>query len=90
MRERYFLPKIAAHNYDTFCGLIGSDLPNTYNEWLQLQAKETRERTQVGYDVQMIEIDPNEFARYCGAKGVATDTLRLVHLACEKAAGHRY
>ena len=60
MRERYPLPYIAPHNYDSFRRLSGSDLPDSYDEWLQLHTKEKRERGQVGYDVQEVQVDPSE------------------------------
>lgn len=90
MCEPYFLPLIHAVQYDAFRSLLGDDLPNTYDEWLQLHANEKRERSMVGFDVREIQVDPHEFARYCGARGIAADGLRLLHFAAEKGSGNRY
>jgi hypothetical protein len=43
MATAVYYPKIRAMDYGTFRGEPHLNLPNTYNEWLDLQAKEMRE-----------------------------------------------
>ena len=90
MREPDPLPRISQQNYQAVRSLPGSDLPDTYDEWLQSHLKETRERTQVGYDVYEVEVDPHEFARFCATRGKPADGKRLLDFAIEKFAGNRY
>ena len=90
MREKYFLPLLSPQHHETFRGLPGSDLPDTYDEWFKLHTKEKLERNQVGFDVVEIQVDPNEFVRYITPRGIAGDGLRLLHFADEKGRGNRY
>jgi hypothetical protein len=90
MRTPDPLPNISSRNYQAIRSLSGSDLPDTYDEWLQASTKDRRERAQAGFDPRLIEIDPNEFARYCAARGEPADGKRLLDFTGEKFAGNRY
>lgn len=89
-RESYFLPLIARQDYETFRRLNGSDLPDTYDEWFKLHSKEKLERGQVGYMVEERHVDPREFVRYCGARGIAPTGLNLLRFVEGNAAGENY
>jgi hypothetical protein len=87
IREPYLLPRVSRQNYQTLHGLPGSDLPDTYDEWFKLFTKQKLERGQAGFDVHEIEIDPHEFAQYCGERGIPPDGHRLLDFANEKGVG---
>lgn len=85
------LPNISSErNYQAIRRLPGSDLPDTYNEWLQASTEARRERAQAGFDVRLVEIDPNEFGRFCASRGDPADGKRLLDFTKEKFAGNRY
>jgi hypothetical protein len=90
IRESCFLPHISRQNYKAIRDLPGSDLPDTYDEWFKLFAKERLEYGQVGYDVHELEVDPCEFTRYCRAIGMSSNGQRLLNFAEEKASGSQY
>ena len=55
-----------------------------------LHAKQKLERGQVGYVVKEININPSEFGRYCGARGIAPNGIALLNFTAEKFAGNNY
>ena len=86
-----YYPAIRATDYDTFSGVLHASLPDTYDRWLDFQHKEMREIVLAGNNPKEVEVDPDEFARYCQAKRATTrnlDTLR--QFAAEKGTGKRY
>jgi len=64
MDDVFELPAIRPDDYRAFRDIPTRDLPNTYDEWLQLVAKRRLERGQAGFVVVDIQIEPHEFARY--------------------------
>ena len=90
MREPYPIPFITPQHFDAFRRLLSPDFPNSYDEWFKLHTKEKLERGQVGYDVLETQVDPDEFPRYCRARGVTPNRKTLLDFAFEKAAGNHY
>lgn len=75
---KYFIPLIAPENYDAFRRILHDNIPNSYDVWLDLRAKERTVLIGQGFDVVGVEIEPNEFTRYCDREGAKRDihTLR--------------
>lgn len=90
MRERYPIPLITPQDFNAFRGLLSPDFANSYDEWFNLHTKEKLERGQVGFDIHEIQVDPNEFVRYCRACGVTPNRKTLLDFAIEKDAGGHY
>lgn len=88
MQDAEFLPVIIRQQYELFRKLPQSDLPNTYDEWLNLHTNIKRERGQMGFNIREVQIDPHQFAEYCRSRGIAADGLRLSHFAREKGLGN--
>ena len=90
MPAPYYLPFILPERYQAFLRLEDSDLPDTYDESLKLHTEQKLQRGRMGLDVREVQVDPDEFARYCGARGIAADGLHLLHFTEEKVAGNNY
>ncbi len=89
-RDEFLFPDIAAHNYDAIRGREATDFPNTYDEWLKLINERRLEHERRNFITRKVQINPDEFARYCGRYGDPHDLKRLMDFAAEKAAGNRY
>jgi hypothetical protein len=64
MATRY-LPRITAEQHDTFRDTVNFYPADTYDKWLYLQAKEIADWEGRGEKVILVDVSPNEFARYC-------------------------
>ena len=84
MGDVFWYPRIASHHYKTLRGLDGSDLPDTYDEWLKLATKIKLERGRMGFDVREVEINPHEFVSFCSARGIAPHGASLLSFSVEK------
>lgn len=90
VREIWPAPFIAPEHYEAFRRFVGLDLPDTYHEWLRLSDKEAFERAKVGYQVERLQVNPDEFTRYCDARWATANGIALMNFVREKAAGQRY
>ena len=84
------LPFFNPDDYPAFRRMIGSDLPDTYDEWLQLHTKEKRELSNVGHSIRVIKIYPDDFARFLSARGQRANFSTLRAFTSEKAARNEY
>lgn len=77
--ETYYLPVIAAQDFEAFRRLLKDEIGATYEIWLQ------RHREKVSYygtaNVVEINIAPDQFARFCHSETRAYDGKTLVDLA---------
>jgi hypothetical protein len=64
-KEEYLIPQISQHDYHAFRRLISTDLPKTYKEWHWLMEQARLENESRKIIVRTIEINFQEFARYC-------------------------
>jgi len=85
-----YYPRIRLADYDTLRSEPNLNLPDTYNEWLDFSYQEQRQIILAGNDPVEIEIDPDEFARFCQALGSARTFDRLLQFAAEKGSGKQY
>lgn len=83
-----FLPEIDRVNFEAIRVLDGADFPGTYDEWLNLLAKQRIDRVQKGHRPESVQINTTEFVAYCRRVGKAPTMERLYHLAVEKGFGH--
>jgi hypothetical protein len=83
-------PKIRPTDYALFRGVLDRDLPASYDEWFDLARKEMRGITVNGDAPIEIEVDPDEFARYCHAERYARTLAQLKQFAAEKGRGKSY
>ena len=85
-----YIPKIIAKDYESFRRFLGADIPNTYNEWLKFADKEANRVRTKGNIPKLMEVNPDEFARYCAKEGTHRDFVSLKAFALQKADGHCY
>ena len=80
-----YYPKIRPTDYDAFRSVLHPDLPNTYNEWLDLAREQMRQiiLTRAGNPIE-VEINPHEFAVYCHSGRHARTLDSLKRFATEK------
>jgi hypothetical protein len=73
-----FEPLIEPQDYDSFRSLLHSHVPDTYDEWLNLQAEKALPLTLAGHRIRNIKVNPDEFVRYCASMGkeYTLDSLR--------------
>lgn len=88
--EPYLLPSIFRQDYEAFSRLNGSDLPETYDEWLKVYTEMRGRGGRAGYIVEERQVDPREFVRFCGPRGLVPNRRSLLMFVQEKAAGRRY
>jgi len=48
-----FEPLIESQDYDSFRGLLYSHIPDTYDEWFDLQAEKALQFTMAGYKLAL-------------------------------------
>ena len=82
--------KIRPTGYTLFQGVLHPDLPASYDKWFDLARKEMREIIVKGDTTTEIEVDPDEFARYCHAGRHARTLDRLKQFATAKGSGKSY
>jgi hypothetical protein len=54
------------------------DMPDTYQEWCDMQTKKIAELEAKGDTVEKIEVNPYEFARYCERRQCKYDTAAIL------------
>ena len=88
--DPYELPLIRADDYDAFRAIPTLDLPDTYDEWLQLFSERKLEHAQRGFRIIEVEINSGEFTRYLRAKGTSANLQILRNFTIEKSLGNHY
>lgn len=85
-----FIPTIAPADYQAFRRLIDRDLPDTYDEWLDLANKGSLDNIGKGHVSEPVDVDPNEFVRFVRATGASANLHWLYNFAQQKGGGHSY
>ena len=83
--EHFFSPR-----WKEMLGFCDDEIPNTYDEWLDLHAKWQAEYLLDGEPVVQVEVKPHEFSRYLDATGCANDLNNLLIFAVKIANGNHY
>ena len=85
-----YYPKIRPADYDLLQSVLRPDLPDSYDEGFDLARKEMRDIILQGDTPMEVEIDPEEFGRYCHAGRHVRTLDRLKQFAAEKGNGKSY
>lgn len=83
MNDEYILPVINPADYDAFRRLPTRDLPDAYDEWLNLQAQRSLEYSRLGFRVIKVQVNLGEFTRYLARIGETANLKTLTDLALE-------
>jgi hypothetical protein len=83
-------PEIAPNDYAAFRQIIHKNMPDTHDEWSNLQTKEIREFDQAGRHTRRVPVNPHEFARFLHLRGANANLSTLRDFANEINAGNRY
>jgi hypothetical protein len=86
------MPIIRKDDYESFRRLLKDDIPDTYEKWVYRQTC-TRDEQVLKWEhteFNDVEIDSNEFARYCRATNSKPTMQSLDRFTQEKSAGKRY
>jgi hypothetical protein len=78
------IPIISPPQYDSFRREAGIDLPHTYDEWLQLAGDHRREVGRQGDTTLDVQVDYDDYIKFCTASGAARDRKSLYDFAMEK------
>jgi hypothetical protein len=80
---------IRQEDYDTFRRSVGSDLADTYDEWLNLHREQVDEARRRGDTVAEIEAKFDEFVDFCRATGTAPNMKTLREFTVKKSTGQQ-
>ena len=83
-------PLIAPNDYPNFRALIGSDIPDTYDKWRNLQTNEIRQFIQAGRTTKEVPVDSHQFTNFLYARGANANLVALRNCTIEINAGYRY
>jgi hypothetical protein len=86
----FYIPRIAAEEWEAMKALIAPCPAATHAEWLALQAKEVAEIRANHHSTKMVDVAAADYARYCGQRRDKRDIERLRGYVFEKATGKRY
>ena len=87
MTKVFVIPVIRREDFDAFRRDVGSTLANTYDEWVRLLAKEVAEARRNGKTVVEVEVNYDEFERYCRTTGKKPDPMVLLEFAAHRPLG---
>jgi hypothetical protein len=79
----FALPWIEPENYDAFQHLMGTRIPDTYDEWLYLHTQQSVHYVARGHKVKTHEVRRDDFAEFCRSHGYGHDTRALQLLAAD-------
>lgn len=85
-----FFPLIASQDYEAFRDILGSDLPGTYDEWLQLHRKDVAEHRRQLIETSEVEVYPDEFAGFLRAYRTGAGLSALKDFAFAKGCARRF
>ena len=79
----FYHPWIAQENFEAF-RRVHHPYPNTYDEWLQFHARRVAHDKAKGHETIDVEVDPDEFTKFCKVCGCTPDREALDSFAFEK------
>jgi hypothetical protein len=82
----FFFPKLDASNYQSFRRLINDEMPETFNEWSQRQSLKKDQYLLNLHPDRLcvdIEINPDQFSKYCRSTNSSNTLDTLDRLAAE-------
>jgi hypothetical protein len=85
----FYVPKIAARDYEAFRKLLKAEIPATHAEWLGVMDREIIYTKGQGHVPQTVEISADEFSEYCNTAQAKHNLAALKRLAFQKGARHK-
>jgi hypothetical protein len=86
----FYVPRVREQHYDAFHRVLKDDVPQTHAQWRDRQLRQEVQLSS-GWESPVklieVEIDPDEFARYCDRTNSNYTIETLYRLATEKASG---
>jgi hypothetical protein len=83
-------PIIPKADYPAFRAAVGPELADTYEEWLKRHANQIDEARRRGENIAEIEVNFDEFTRFCSSTRTTPNLKTLLDFTIEKSAGQRY
>jgi hypothetical protein len=86
----HIMPIIQAPDYNAFRRILNDQLPDTYAEWLQDHTEAMKEFINRSEPYRGIEVNPQEFVRFCLSRNAVATIQLLADFAVEKTSGKTY
>jgi hypothetical protein len=87
---QYLLALINPGDYDSFRRILDPDCPNTYDEWSDLHVKQLADLLARGETYREIQVNPDEFIRFCASRKATPNYQLLRDFAVKKGSGNSY
>jgi hypothetical protein len=85
-----FVPNIAEEDYESFRSMLHGSIPDSYYDWLNLAFEMKTESIGEGNFAAPVEVNPDEFARYCRSTENLSNLYSLKQFAHAKGTGNAY
>jgi hypothetical protein len=85
-----FVPNIAEEDYQSFRSMLHGSIPDSYYDWLNLAFEMKTESIGEGNFAAAVEVNPDEFARYCRSTENLSNLYSLKQFAHAKGIGNAY
>jgi hypothetical protein len=82
-----YLPRVTAMDHETLRRVVDNYPADTYEKWLRLQSKEIANWQRSGWEVVMIDVSAEDFARYCRETRASPNFHTFRAIASAKAIG---
>jgi hypothetical protein len=82
-----YLARVTAADHEVLRGLVGNYPADSYEKWLNLQAKEIANWRRSGWDVVLVDVTPDDFVRYCRETGASPNFHTFRGIPSAKAIG---
>ena len=82
-----YLPRVAAMDHEVLRRVVDNYPADSYEKWLHLQSKEIANWRRSGWEVVLIDVGAEDFARYCQETGASPNFHTFRAIASAKAIG---
>ena len=82
-----YLPHISAADHEALRFLVDNFSTNSYQKWLELQAKEIANWKKSGWEVILVDVTADDFVRYCRETAASPNFHTFRGIASAKAIG---
>ncbi len=82
-----YLPRVTTADHEALRRLVDNYPADSYEKWLNLQAKEIANWRRSGWDVVLIDVNADDFLRYCRATGASPNFHTFRGIASAQAIG---
>ena len=84
------VPVIQPTDYDAFQSILDDQIPETYTEWLKGYTEFKKELIANSQPARDVEVNPQEFERFCFSRKIPPNQKLLGEFATEKVLGKNY